>query len=260
MSAPLIYLVLGPTGAGRRAVVADLVENGLEAADRAVLFTFKDELPAPDAVAEHLGRLPNLVRDTWELDADGRLSASIGPGSTHVFLVADGRADPAGQVEAVRDWLLAQKAAIARVITVVDCALGHAHPELQAWHDACIHFSDIVLLGRRSGAPNAWVSDFAARLRKAHLPCLVELVKKDGVDNPALVLDPQARRISTVFDAPDEWAGLEEDDEQTGELDAGEAAAGKEDPYLEKYPSGHRMKALPDIRKFLGQEGEETRV
>ncbi len=241
--------MLGPTGSGRRAVVADLVENGIDAADRAVLLAFKDEPAAPAAVAEHPGRLPNLVVERWELDAEGRLSAPVAPGSTHVFLVTDGRADPADQIEVVRGWLEARGATIARVITVVDCALGHAHPELQKWHDACIHFSDVVLLGRRAGVPNAWISDFIARLRKAHFPCLVELVKNDGVDNPALILEPQARRMSTVFDAPDEWAALDDDDEEEGELDLD--GAGKEDPYLEKYPSGHRARPLPDIRKFF---------
>ena len=40
---------------------------------------------------------------------------------------------------------------IARVITIVNCELAEKHSALLAWYEACVHFSDIVLLNRREG-------------------------------------------------------------------------------------------------------------
>ena len=257
MSAPAVYLILGPSGAGRRALIADLAENGLDATEKALLLTFMDEPPPPPDLAEHLGRLTNLACRTWELDDDKRLIATIEEGVSHVFFVSNGRADPVDEIEAVLGWLPVAGASIGRVITVVDCALGHAHPELKRWYDACVHFSDVVLLGRRSSVPNAWIGEFTGRLRKEHFPCLVELIKNDEVENPALILEPQARRISTVFDAGEEWADLEDEDEDE-ESEGGDSGAGAGvDPYLEKLPSGRRVRELPDIRRFLDQAGQD---
>jgi hypothetical protein len=257
MSTPLVYLVLGTSGAGRRHVLVDLIENGLAAEDRAVLATAEHEPPPEPPVAAALAALPGLVSTTWMRAEDGRLVLDFPADTTHVFLLADGRGDPADEVERVAAWSREAALPIARVFTVVDCALGHAHPELQRWFEACIHFSDVVLLARRTSVPNAWIGEFTAHIRKQHLPCLVELVKKDGVDNPALVLEPQARRVSTVFDDPSEWPDLEDEDDDAVDDEIDPAlvdSIGATDPYLERYPSGRRVKELPDVRRFLDGE------
>ena len=57
---PLIYLILGPSGSGRRAVIADLIEGGLDEGDRPAVLLSDAERASPfDA------KLPKLARWTW---------------------------------------------------------------------------------------------------------------------------------------------------------------------------------------------------
>lgn len=250
MNAPAAYLVLGVSGAGRRAVLSGLLPDGLGDGARVALLTAPDE-PAPDpAVAAALAAVPGLALGTWSLDPAGRLHAPLAADVTHVFVVADGAADPADQIEAFHGWLGGGGGTLARVLTVVHCALAAAHPVLDRWHDACIHFSDVVFFNHREGAGNAWVGARLARLRKERLPCLVELVRRSGFDNPALLLEPQARRISVHFDAPEDWP--DPDDDEGDAPDPGDLV-GKPDPWLERLPSGRRVRELPDIRPLLGR-------
>lgn len=247
MSSPRAYLILGSSGSGRRAIAADLIENGLGADARPLLLVAEGETALPDAVAQRLGDVKRLTCAAWKLE-DGRMIVPFDEEVTDVFVVANGGADPVDQIEAFHDWLAASGCALARIITVVDCTLGHAHPELQRWFDACVHFSDVVLLNRRPGVPQTWISAFTGRLRKEHFPCLVELVKHDEVENPALVLEPQARRMSTYFDDPAEWPEIDDDEEDEADDDAIAAV----DPYIERLAgSGRRAKEIPDIRKVL---------
>jgi hypothetical protein len=39
-------------------------------------------------------------------------------------------------------------------------------------------------------------------------------VKNDEVQNPALILEPQARRISMLFDDEEAWAIFDDDDSE----------------------------------------------
>ena len=73
-------------------------------------------------------------------------------------------------------------------------------PKALAWFEACIHFSDIVLLNRREGVDNRWLRDFEAKYKKACNPARFLLLKRGRVANPPDVLDPQARRLSLYFD------------------------------------------------------------
>jgi len=59
---------------------------------------------------------------------------------------------------------LAQHGAeLGRIFCVVNCQFAAAHPDALPWFDACVHFSDVVLLSGREGIPNKWVSDFQKR-------------------------------------------------------------------------------------------------
>lgn len=255
-----IYLILGSARAGRREVLADLLLNGLESAARPVLLARATEDAADAEVERRLATLPALARGTWEL-VDGRFAAEIPAGTTHLFVLADGRGNPVDQIEAFHAWLPGAGGELARVITVVDCRLGVEEPRVLRWYDACVHFSDVVLLNRREGVPNKWISDFIARYRKQHYPCLIELVKRGEVANPALVLEPQARRISLLFDdlgEPVTAAGAshgEDDDDLEAVGAAGEAADEEEpgvDPYLERLAgSGRRAREIPDIAPLI---------
>lgn len=266
MNAAHAYIILGASGSGRRAVLADLIENGLDDSARPVLLTAAGEPAAAEEVAKRLTGIATLIQGTWSAAEKGVSVGELPEGATHVFMLVDGRMNPVDQIEAIHAWLPSAGLEMARIITVVNCQLASAHPELLRWYDACVHFSDVVLLNRREGVPNKWISDFTARYRKQHFPCLIEPVKKGELDNPALVLEPQARRMSMLFDADEAWAvpgdtavvveDEDEDDEdggaRTGADDDDADLIDAADPYIERLAgSGRRAKEIPDIAKFL---------
>lgn len=250
--ATLVYFVLGAAASGRREIVADLIAHGVAAGGgaAAVLLAEGEQTDeAADAALPVTGR--------WTL-ADGVMDAELPAGIDTVFILADGRANPVDQLEALRPWLDAQAGAaveLGRILCVVNCTLAEANPPLLAWYDACIHFSDVVLLARRDGVANKWLSDFQNRYRDQFLPALFEIVKQGKVKNPAMVLEPQARRLTHAFDEDADWIidGLAEDDdleveEGTAEVEVTQAV----DPYFTRKIGGKRERELPDIAGFLG--------
>jgi hypothetical protein len=81
-------------------------------------------------------------------------------------------------------------------------------------------------------------------------------VKSGRVANPALVLEPQARRLSHLFDDDQEWVFTDGDgdeiDEQEESDDEDEVtAAPAVDPYLVRDAAGRRVKKVPDLAKYL---------
>lgn len=248
---PLVYFILGATGSGRREVLVDLIEGGLDESDRAAVM-----LPAGEAPTELDDKLPNVSRWTW-LD-DGAVVATLPQDATHIFFVVDGRRNPVDQVEALKPWLEAQGGEIGRVICVINSQLAEKHPPLLAWFEACVHFSDVVLLNKRDGVQNKWLSAFQGHFKDQYYPCHFEMVKNGQVKNPALILEPSARRMSHVFDEEQDLIFLnsegeeidEQDEPEEGEDDEIEAKP-EEDPYFVRRNGGRRLKEIPDIAKFL---------
>jgi hypothetical protein len=245
----LVYLVLGAAGSGRREVLADLIGDGMGEGDRPAVLVSSAERPDPsDAKLGATGR--------WTLMPENQVEAEMPAGATHVFILLDGRLNPVDQIEALKSWLGDRAAEVARVLCVVNCQLLEKNPKLFAWYEACIHFSDVVLLNQRDGVPNKWVGDFRGKFEHKFYPCLFEFVREGRVRNPALVLAPVARRMSHVFDEQEWIAEDEEDDED--EQEDGEEVEMKavEDPYLERRNGGRRVHEIPDIADFLpGTEG-----
>jgi hypothetical protein len=248
-SKPQVYLILGAAGSGRREVLADLIDGGLaDGAKPAVL------LAADEAADPWDQKLPGLARWTWTGEA---IDAALPAGATPVFFVMQGRTNPVEQIGAFKPWLAAQGGELARVITVVDCRLAEKNPPLRAWFEACIHFSDIVLLHHREGTANKWLSEFLGYFRGRFYPCLFEAVKAGRVKNPVLVLDPQTRRLSHWFDEESDLIftnahGEEIDEEEVADDDEEIEVAPAEDLYLARDAAGRRAKKIPDIAKFLG--------
>jgi hypothetical protein len=223
--------------------LADLIEGGLGEGDRpAVLLSAAEEPEGAD------DKLPGLGR--WSLDEGGGIEADLPPDATHVFLVVDGRKNPVDQIEAFKDWLGSRAAEVSQVMCIVNCQLAEKHPKLFAWFEACIYFSDVVLLNRREGVSNKWVGDFRAKFEDKFYPCLFEFVKDGRVKNPALVLAPVARRMSHVFDEQ-EWVVADEDEEDVEEGDEEVEMKPEEDPYFERRTGGRRVHELPHIEDFL---------
>jgi hypothetical protein len=250
---PLVYLILGAAGSGRREILADLAADGLSPDERAAVL-----LPAAEPAAPEDARLPGLGRWRWE---GGAIIADLPMDCERVFLVLDGRQNPIDQVEAFKAWLDARGQTLARSICIVSCQLAERHPALLAWFEACVHFSDVVLLSRREGVENRWVSGFQAHFKDQFYPCLFELVREGRVRNPALVLEPQARRMSQAFEEEQDWIfhnaeGEEIDEEDITEDEEEEIEATQAvDPYFERRLGGRRVKEIPDIAAYLSSGG-----
>jgi hypothetical protein len=246
---PLIYLVLGAIGSGRREILVDLIEAGLGPDDRAAVMLAVDEPPS-----EFEAKLPAVSRWTWR---EGTIEGEMPADATHVFFVTSGGASQIDQIEAFKAWLGTLGQALGRALSVVNCQLAEKHPPLLAWYEACVHFSDIVLLNRREGVDNKWLTGFLTHFEKQYYPCVFEMVKAGRVKNPALILEPQARRMTHVFDEEQDWVitnaegeVVDEDDETTDDEEL--QAKPEEDPYfVRRNEGGRRLKELPDIRKFL---------
>lgn len=246
MSAASVYFILGTPGSGRRAIVQDLVENGFAATDRIVVLVAGSE-PADPADAKLAARAATtFVR--WQPGPDGLPTSSLEADAT-VFLLADSRGDAVTQIESLKPWLARQGGELARIFCVVDCQFAERHAATALWFDACIHFSDVVLLTRRDGVENKWLSGFIRRYEEQFFPCHFMQVRKTGIANPALILEPQPRRVSQYFDEFDALpeVEIETDDEEPDDDDAETPPA---EPYFERNRSGRRVKELPDVRAF----------
>ncbi len=240
--APLVYLIYGIPESGRREIVFDLIEGGIPKEEQVLYFRPKAESDSP--FDEQIEALENTSVVEWEL-ADGKIRhGRITASPEKIIFLAPGTADPADVAEGLKNWIVHNQCTLARIITVVHCSFLERRQAARPWYDACIHFSDIVLLGRREEVGNKWTRDFETQYRKACYPCIVELVSKGKTKNPVAVLEPQARRLSLYFD---ELIPIEEDafedEEQPADI--------KPDAYIERNEAGQRMRPIPDIGKLI---------
>lgn len=241
-----LYLILGAPGSGRRDCVRDLIEGGFDktASIHVAYSSAEEDAGADEQLA---ARQPTSVQRYESLDA-----IDIPVDAEAAFIVTDGRTSQIDQLEFFTHWQRNNPHhPLARIITVVHCSLLEKNPKLAPWYEACIHFSDVVLLSKREGVENRWFTQFEEPYKKACYPCLFELVKKGGVANPALILDPTPRRLSLAFDTDLDAIDFLEIDED----DLPEEPITLErplDPYfLRGSESGPREKHLPDINDFL---------
>lgn len=243
-----VYFVIGTPGSGRRAIVRDLIENGLAAEDRALVLLAEGE-PA-DPADTRLAALPNVEVRRWSWTGPALPPVDLTEGTT-VFFLADSRVSPIDQLEALKPWLEEHGATLARIFCVVDCRLAEQQPVLRQWFDACIHFADAVFLTHREGLANKWLSDFIKHYKDQFFPChFVQVKAKGDLATPLVWLDPTARRVSQYFDEGEtcEIEGLETDDEEEAGEDTGLLPA---EPYFVRLGSGRREKEVPDIRDYL---------
>lgn len=246
----MVYVILGAAGSGRREVLLDLIAGGFGDDDRPVVL-----LAAAEPAAEIDAKLPGVARWVWT--QAGSIEADLPEGATHIFFVTDGRRSPVDQMEAFKAWVEMKPVELGRVLTVINCQLAAQHPSLRAWYEACVHFSDVALLNRREGVENKWLSDFRGFFDDQFVPCLFEFVKGGRVKNPALILDPQARRMTHVFDDELEWLVVDaegsEDDGSDAEIGVEEEVqvAREEEPYFVRDAAGRRAKRIVEIAEFL---------
>ncbi|HNX05219.1 MAG TPA: hypothetical protein PKI32_06935, partial [Opitutales bacterium] len=258
------YVFAGAAGSGRRAVMADLISSGLSLGaiegPVAVALPLGEPRDGTDALFEDRAA---LVR--WNGLADGAAIPALPEGVGTLFILLDGRADPVDQFENLAKWFAANPhVSLARIVSVISSRLFFENAGLKIWMDACVRFSDAVLFSSREGVPNKWLSDVQARFRKECYPCVFAFVKEKGLDNPAEILCPEARRMSLAFDylgEPVPEAGAEEPDyEIVDETDEGEEEIVEDDeedelpppePWFERDAAGRRKIRLPDIVEYL---------
>lgn len=242
---PQVYLIYGIPGSGRREILFDLIESAIHPDEPVLYFRPEDELPCP--FDEQLEALKNISSVSWKLEATTLKHSAIKAAPRKIMILAPGTCDPADVAEATKRWIDGNHCQIARIITVLDCAFLLQNEESFPWFDACIHFSDVILLNRRETVPNKWVKDFETDYRKKHCPARFLLVKKGRVANPFEVLEPEARRMSLYFD---ELIPIEED--ELGDDEAPEDI--QPDKYIKRLENGQRAWPIPDIQKFINPE------
>lgn len=251
---PTVYIVLGAAGSGRREVLLDLLSEDLD--EKVAVFMSGSEAASP--ADEGLNSKATLLR--WTM-VDESVVCELPSDAGVVFFLADGNSNPVDFLEKMPGWLTAHNADLGRVISVVNCQLAEKHPALRAWYEACIHFSDVVLLNKREGVANKWMSDFTGYFRDKCVPAYFEMLKTGRIKNPALILDTQPRRMTLIFDE-DEMSGLNLEGVEFGEEsdDGEEQAADKEpedgwvsdpEPYFERNVAGRRLIEIPDIAVYL---------
>lgn len=241
-----VYLILGAPRSGRRDCVRDLIEGGLDKSATVYVgwSAAEEDTGADEQLTAREATVVHRYLSLEEVTVAGDIETA--------FIVTDGRTSPIDQLEFFQQWFERNSQhTLARILTLVNCTLLHNQPKLDEWYKACIHFSDVVLLTKREGVDNRWVSQFEEPYKKECYPCLFELVKKGGISNPALVLDLTPRRLSLAFDTDldaIDFLDIDEDNlpEETITLER------PVDPYFARRSAdGPREKRLPDINEHL---------
>ena len=255
-----LYVFLGARGSGRREILLHLLLSELDGpASNSVVFRSREECPSPfDRDIEELQGvevIPWKWSEDHTFDLDRPSSAA-----TIAFFLTDGNIDPVDQIEALLPVLERGSFQLGRIITVVHCKLLESHQAVLPWYDACIHFSDVVLLNRRRSVANRWIQDFQKTYTKSCYPCLFAMVKQGKVENPAELLYPEPQRLSLVFEMKDftemdveaDAFDLEIEHDRSGGpmADDSDLLDQETDPLMERYANGRRVRQLPDIRAF----------
>lgn len=132
----------------------------------------------------------------WVMDPDSKGSC---------FIIIDPRADLLDQLENLADNLSKCLIEPVKILTFVDCEQVENSAKLKGWLDACIYYSDIVLLGNRTNTAKPFVREFQKQYERLCYPCLFMFLKGQGIPaNSGEILTPGTRRITQMFDIPEE--------------------------------------------------------
>lgn len=244
MSAPLVYLILGCKGTGRFQVVSDLIEFGTAKDDKTLVF--HSTADAENAEANLKLKSREAVVASFEV-VDDQFNLSVAEGTDLVFVVADGLTSPADSVEAFHGWLGESSCELGRVITVLHSELAIENKKAAPWFECCIHYSDVILLAKREKVNNKLIKSFQDGYADKCYPCLFQFVKKGRVSNPSLILSPEPRRITRIFDIPEVF----EDDDPEDIFEEETAGNFEKDIYQNRITGGRRELVLPEIAEYL---------
>ena len=140
--------------------------------------------------------------ETYEPEAAAWVFNPDAEGSA--FILVDPRHSPVPQLEKMASDLRKCLLEPVKICTCVDCQAAENEPRLQKFYDACLYYSDIVLLGHRGGASKRFLRDYQKAFERKCYPCVFLLLKGAGEPSDALeILTPGTRRLSQMFDLPE---------------------------------------------------------
>lgn len=231
-NAPGAYILLGSAHEDRWKTVSQLVRY-LVYNDESITLCIENSEILPHTPELNQARGKGMNIDRWALKPDDIVfeTEPASPSSSELlFLVSNADENPVALMEALSSWLPHKGIRVERVITWVDCERCSQSSKNQKWYEACIHFSDFVLLDRFKNLDPAWPAQFVEHFENEHYPCIIERTKKGRVRDESLLLDNQVRRITQIFDVAD-------NDYEEPIID----------PFFERLPDGRRSKIVPDI-------------
>ena len=233
---PKVYLILGPNGSGRRALLADFIDS-LELESSVLYFKHRDEIINDyDSFLESLDKVSTAL---WTVEGSKIKHESISASPSSIFFIAPASINLADVMEGLKGWLSKNNCQLTRIITVIDCKSLNENNSQDSWYEAAVHFSDMVLLNRRENVREKWIKDLVTKKKKQFHPTRFELVKKNRVNNPIDVLDSQTYRTSLYFD---DLVNIEED-----EFEDLLPEDRKIDPYIKRLESGKRSKPVAPL-------------
>ena len=233
---PKVYLILGPNGSGRRALLADFLDS-LESESSVLYFKHRDEIINDyDSSLEKLAEVSTVL---WSVEDSKIKHDTISVNPCSIFFIAPASVDLANVMEGLKGWLIKNNCQLTRIITIINCKSLSENNSQNGWYDAAVHFSDMALLNQREGVSEKWIKAMVTEKKKQFHPTRFELVKKNRVHNPSDILDSQTYRSSLYFDdlipiEEDEFEDLLPEDR-------------KIDPYIERLESGKRSKPVAPL-------------
>ncbi len=217
------------------------------------LSTFEETLPLEIHVPAGLG-WPAPVKESTRLveyDPDNILWVLDPDAEQTIFILLDPRIPPVAQLENLAEQLGNCLVEPVKIITCVDCGAAENSPQLRTWLEACIYYSDIVLLGNRAEASKSFVRDYQKGFERLCYPCLFGFLKGEGRPDKALeILAPDTRRLSQLFDIGEDLPEIAPGTviEASCDLELEEV---EKDPY--RNPAGGEAPppTIPDIAKWI---------
>lgn len=231
---PFVYVMLGAAGAGKRTVIADLLQNALTVVPPTTIYLPEDEVPG-DVLESFREGHPQVQFVSWGIQDECLIAPEPHSGSTCIVFIFPGKKSPVPALEALRTWLVEEDLSLSRVLSVMNVSEVSKDENLKEWYDVCLHFSDVLIFTHEDKAPSGWGGAYKAAFRKAHFPCIFLHAPHGLVENPSLALDSTVRRISQAFDEE-----IIYDDDEEPEIPY-------VDPYFERLKTGEYALPLKNL-------------
>jgi hypothetical protein len=238
----LLYFILGSPSAEKEVVVSQLITEGFTEEETILLLIpeaarSSAETPLLQS-CDYKKTHPKVVVEYWNAEQKPLIVSHYRfKNYSAVFLFVSDHHNLIDQLEYLSEWTLENSLIVSRILTVVDCSAFLLDSKLFPWIEACIHFSDTVLLNKTAGVESKALESFVTYFKDNHYQCLFYKLHPKKPLNSQEILYPEARRLSLAFDILDI---SDSDDEEV-----------VKDLYFECNHLGQRLKKLPNIVAHL---------